>query len=145
MALFGSFALQNHFSELATPILTGAGVLSAATRKSTARGNLGLADGTAALATTALTTITNIGAVTGLTVAEEHGDGLWHITKLTLTNFIVGQGADLASLGIGNKFYTFPAGTIMVDTANSTMIGALTTALSVTAQTPEIGIGTEIG
>jgi hypothetical protein len=76
------------------------------------------------------------------TTAEERGDDVWHTTKLTLTAFAVGTSGDNASLGIGAKFYSFPAGTIEVTAA--TMVGGLTAAISNTAQTPEVGIGTVI-
>jgi hypothetical protein len=89
-----------------------------------------------------LLTASSIGSVSGNTVAEEHGDGVWHITKLTLTAFAVGTIADNASLGFGAKFYTFPAGTILVPEIS--MVGSLTGAVSVTAQAPECGIGSVI-
>jgi hypothetical protein len=42
---------------------------------------------------------------------QEAGDGVRHITTLTLTNFIVGALAGAgAALAVGNKIYTFPAG-----------------------------------
>lgn len=85
-----------------------------------------------------------VGAVTtaGTTVAEEHGDAIEHLTKLTMTAFAVGTIADNASLGIGAKFYTFPAGAHEV--MSMAMVGALTGAVSVTAQTPEVGVGSVI-
>ena len=94
--------------------------------------------------TPALLTQSNIGTVTtgATTVAEEHGDGIHHITKLTMTAFAVGTVPDNASLGIGAKFYTFPAGTIEILAAS--MVGGFTGAVTVTTATPEIGIGTVI-
>lgn len=96
-----------------------------------------------AAAGNALTT-TNVGTVTtaATTVAEEHGDGVEHLTKLTMTAFAVGTSGDNAALGIGAKFYTFPAGTIEITAA--TIVGGLTAAISVTTDTPEVGIGTVI-
>jgi hypothetical protein len=76
------------------------------------------------------------------TVASETGNGIAHVTQLTLTSFAVGTSGDNASLGIGAKFYTLPAGTIEIIAA--TMVGGLTAAISNTAQTPEVGIGTVI-
>lgn len=76
------------------------------------------------------------------TVAEEQGDGFNHVTKLTMTAFAVGTSGDNAALGIGAKFYTFPAGTIEIISAS--MVGGLTAAISVTTDTPEVGIGTVI-
>lgn len=40
MSLYGSFAQENHFSELGTPLVTQAGVKSAATRRAAALANL---------------------------------------------------------------------------------------------------------
>lgn len=76
------------------------------------------------------------------TVADEHGDGVWHLTKLTMTAFSLGNVGDNASLGIGNKFYTFPAGTILVDYIS--LKGGAAAAVNVTAQTPEFGVGSVI-
>lgn len=98
--------------------------------------------GTAVNATGNLLTDQGLGTVTGLVVAEEHGDSLYHVTKLTLTAFALGTSADNASLGIGNKFYTFPAGTIEIEEA--TIVGGITAAISITTNTPEVGIGTVI-
>lgn len=87
----------------------------------------------------------NVGTVTtgATTVAEEHGDGVDHLTKLTLTAFAVGTSGDNASLAIGAKFYTFPAGAIVVE--NASLSGTVTAAISVTTNTPDTGIGTVIG
>jgi hypothetical protein len=86
-----------------------------------------------------------VGAVTtsATTVAEEHGDGLWHLTKLTLTNFAVGTGADAADLAIGASLYTFPAGTIMVE--NASLVGIFDQASHGTITDGEAGLGTVIG
>lgn len=85
-----------------------------------------------------------VGTVTtaATTAVEEYGNGIEHLTKLTMTAFALGDTADNASLGIGAKFYTFPAGTILVHDAS--LVGSLTAAISVTSNTPEIGIGTVI-
>lgn len=114
--------------------LTATGAIAAA-------GNIssdGSITGANSLTTTAVGTVTTAAT----TVAEEHGDGVWHLTKLTMTAFAVGTSGDNASLGIGAKFYTLPAGTMMVE--NASIVGGLTAAISNTAQTPEIGIGTVI-
>jgi hypothetical protein len=91
-----------------------------------------------------VTNTSGAGTVTtaATTVAEEHGDGLEHVTKLTMTAFVIGTSGDAAALGIGAKFYTFPAGAIMVEDAS--MVGGVTAAISVTTDTPEVGIGTVI-
>ena len=46
------------------------------------------------------------GAVTtsSTTAVQEYGNGVDHVTKLTLTAFAMGTVPDNASLGIGNKF-----------------------------------------
>jgi len=85
-----------------------------------------------------------VGAVTtaATTVAVEAGDASDHVTKLTMTEFAVGTGGDNAALGIGAKFYTLPAGTILIKKA--TLVGALTFDADVTTGSPEVGIGTVI-
>lgn len=89
-------------------------------------------------------TTTNVGTVTtaATTTAVEYGNGADHFTKLTLTNFAVGTSGDNAALAFGAKFYTFPAGAILVESA--TIAGGLTAAISVTTDTPEVGIGTVV-
>lgn len=84
------------------------------------------------------------GAVTtaATTVATELGDGVDHVTKLTMTAFSAGTVGDNASLGIGAKFYTLPAGSHMIE--NASIVGTFNAAVSDTASTPEIGIGTVI-
>jgi hypothetical protein len=100
--------------------------------------------GTQTFAGSALTTA-NVGTVTtgATTVAEEHGDGFYHFTKLTLTAFAVGTSGDDADLAIGASLYTFPAGTILVE--NASLKGVLTVAGGATIADGEIGIGTVIG
>lgn len=82
-------------------------------------------------------------ATASTTRVEEYGDGYDHLTRLTMTAFEVGVAADNASLAIGNKIYTLPAGTILITEAS--VVGGVTGTVSVTAQTPEIGLGTVIG
>ncbi len=86
----------------------------------------------------------NVGTVTtaATTAVVEYGSDIDHVTKLTMTAFSLGTCGDNASLGIGAKFYTFPAGAIVV--SQISMLGALTAVVSVTAQTPEIGIGSAV-
>jgi hypothetical protein len=76
------------------------------------------------------------------TTAAEHGSGIDHLTVLTCTAFTVGTTADNAALGIGASLYTFPAGTILVD--STSMVGSLTATMDVTTDTPEVGLGTVI-
>lgn len=140
MSLYGAFDQTKHLVELATPLATAAGVLSAASRRAEVLTNIAGAAMTAAqLAAVAGVTpgtvtvskavvvdsagvVDNLGvtllrspaATVGTAgtncVAEEHGDGLFHITKLTCTAFAVGTGGDAADLGIGAVCYTLPAG-----------------------------------
>lgn len=79
---------------------------------------------------------------TATTSAQEYGSGPHHTTVLTMTNFSLGNLADNAALGIGAKFYTLPAGEFQITRA--TIYGGLTAAVSVTAQTPEVAIGTVV-
>jgi len=77
------------------------------------------------------------------TTAQEYMFGDIHYTKLTLTNFAVGTGADAADLALGAKFYTFPAGTIMV--VSSSVVGIFDQASHGTITDGEVGIGTVVG
>jgi hypothetical protein len=95
--------------------------------------------------TAARLTTTNVGTVTtpATTTAAEYGDGVDHLTVLTLTDFVVGTSGDNASLGFGAKFYTWPVGpAILCDAV--TIAGGLTAAISVTTDTPEVGIGSVV-
>ncbi len=85
------------------------------------------------------------GAVTtaATTVAQEGGNGVDRFTKLTMTSFAVGTSGDNASLALGAKFYTFPAGDIVV--RDMVIFGKFTAAISVTTNTPEYGVGSTIG
>jgi hypothetical protein len=89
--------------------------------------------------------VTGAGTVTtgATTVATERGDDFWHYTGLALTAFAVGTIPDNAAARIGAKFYTLPAGDILVEAV--ALSGGLTGAVSVTAQTPEVGIGSVVG
>ena len=92
----------------------------------------------------ALTTATNVGTVTSDTEsATEYGDGINHVTKIAMTSFVIGTSADNAALAIGAKFYTWPASTdVYVD--HTVIDGGITCAISVTTETPEVGMGTVI-
>lgn len=87
----------------------------------------------------------NVGTVTtpATTTVEEHGDGVKHVTRLTMTDFAVGVSANGVALASGAKFYTFPAGTIVVE--DISLVGSLTGAMTTKTDTPEIGIGSVIG
>lgn len=88
-------------------------------------------------------TSTTVGTAGALCVAEEHGDGFNHITKLTLTAFAVGTGADNANKAIGALCYTFPAGTIMVE--NASIKGIFDQPSHGTITAGECGLGTVVG
>ena len=78
------------------------------------------------------------------TSAIEYDNGIDHITRLTLTAFSVGVGADNADLAIGAEVYTFPAGDLVI--YDSTILGAFTSGWSVkTIADGEYGMGTVIG
>lgn len=83
----------------------------------------------------------SVGAST--VVATEYGHGAEHLTVLTLSSFAVGTSGDNASLGFGALLYTFPAGIIMVERAGFINLG-VTAAISVTTDTPEVGLGTVV-
>lgn len=60
-----------------------------------------------------------------------------------MTAFAVGTSGDNENLALGAKFYTFPAGDIVVK--DMVIFGKFTAAISVTTDTPEYGIGSTIG
>lgn len=97
------------------------------------------------LTSPAYLTDTDVGAVAGGTVvAEEHGDGFWHYTKLTLTDFVANDAEpDNADLAIGELMYTFPAGAIMVE--DTSMVVTVTKEGEATIADGEIGMGTTQG
>lgn len=91
----------------------------------------------------ALLTATNLGTPGSNCVAEEHGDGIEHVTKLTCTSFAVGTGGDAANLAIGATCYTFPAGAIMV--LDGSVKGIFDQASHGTISAGEVGLGTTTG
>lgn len=137
MSLYGAFAKENHFSELADPLDIGGTVISPTTRKQRALAALGLGGG----ATTTSTGGTVTTAAT--TTAAEFFDGALHITEFTMAAFALGNSGDNANLAIGAKFYTLPAGAYVIE--GCTIVGGVTAAISVTTDTPEAGVGTTIG
>ncbi len=88
-------------------------------------------------------TTANLGTAAAGSTAVEHGDGRRHTTVLTVSTVLpaIAGGADLA---VGKLLYTFPAGEIIVDGAYVTL--AITQSEgNITADTPEVGLGTVIG
>lgn len=79
-------------------------------------------------------------APVGTIVATEYGDGLDHITKLTLTAFAVGLSGDAGNLARGALLYTLPAGDIIVESSHINV--GLTLADAIQTDTPEVGLGT---
>lgn len=76
-------------------------------------------------------------------VASEYGNGVDRLTVLTLTSFLIGTSGDNANLALGAKFYTWPTGVnILVESA--ALSGGVTAAISVTTDTPEVGIGSVV-
>jgi hypothetical protein len=76
------------------------------------------------------------------TVAAEYGDAFSHVTRLTMTAFAMGTSGDAAALALGAKFYTFPAGAVVVE--NASLAGTINAAISVQTDTPDVGIGTTV-
>jgi hypothetical protein len=93
-----------------------------------------------------ITSVLGAGTVTtaATTVAEELGGGGSFATRLTFTDFVVAATEpDNADLAVGAKFYTVPAGAIVIDVAS--FYGTFTKAGEATIADGEIGIGTLIG
>ena len=102
------------------------------------------------LAITGATTMTgnilteqNVGTVGTGTTAVEIGNGNSHITTLTVAGVLpaITGGVDQAT---GLLLYTFPAGAIIVNHAYISM-AVTQSAGNITADTPEVGLGTVIG
>ncbi len=74
---------------------------------------------------------------------DEYGNAIDHITKLTMTSFAVGTGADNANLALGALCYTFPTGTIAV--WESSIVGIFDQASHGTITAGEAGLGTVVG
>lgn len=93
----------------------------------------------------ALKTGKNVGTKGAATVeAIEYGDGIYHMTKLTLINFVVGPLAGAAAakaLVPPTPLYTLPSGYQVVSVCRAKI--GLTAAG--TAVSPEIGLGSVIG
>jgi len=94
----------------------------------------------------ALRTTKNVGTKANVSTVEviEYGDGIHHLTKLVLTDYIVGPlaGAGAAkTLVPPSALYTFPAGYQVIDVCRVKV--GLTAAG--TAVSPEIGLGSVVG
>jgi hypothetical protein len=84
-----------------------------------------------------------LGTVGTNVTAEEFGDDVHHVTKLTLTATTVYAVAGAAAEAIGVLIYTFPAGALIVRGC-SISIGLTNTDTNIDADTPDLGIGTVI-
>ena len=159
MSLYSSFAHNRHFDELDSPLVTAEGVKTPAQRRALALANLFVAGDTNAIAgtfssltVTALTstTVTAAKLLTGTTVgtagtgsvAEEHGDGVFHRTKLTCTALAVGTGDDDVDKAIGVLVYTFPDGAIAIH--GGSVEGLFDQASHGITTDGEVGLGTVV-
>lgn len=103
------FRLNKNQTVTGSNVFSGANTFSGATTITGATSITGVQTSTQKLLNTK-----NAGAKPAVStiVVEESGDGVRHVTKLTLTNFLVGAlSGTAAALAVGNKVYTFPAGT----------------------------------
>jgi hypothetical protein len=79
---------------------------------------------------------------TGSTLTFDSSDGYFHTTRIAVSTTLPAI-AGGANLGVGKLIYTFPAGAIVIN--SSYMSVAITqTQGNITADTPEIGLGTVI-
>jgi hypothetical protein len=81
----------------------------------------------------------NLGAPSGGVVAEEYGDGMSHITVLTLTNEALEAPTAAAAEAHGQLLYTFPAGVHVHEITNMNI--SLQGGGTVDTDTPDVGIG----
>ena len=84
----------------------------------------------------------NVGAVNAGTTAVESGDAYQHTTVLTVSSTLPAI-AGGAALSVGKLLYTFPAGAIIVDKAYMS-IAITQSEANITADTPDVGLGTVI-
>ena len=88
---------------------------------------------------------TNVGTANSTYVSQclEYGDGTFHKTKLSLQGALPAI-AGGASLAVGRLIYTFPAGNIRILTASLQNVAIKHTQGNITADTPDLGLGTVI-
>ena len=96
------------------------------------------------MATSAVVTTLNVGAVNTGVTAVEYGDGYQHATVLTVSQTDALTVGDAAALCDGYLLYTLPAGTVVIEYAYMTMAVTVASAQQ-TADRPDVGIGTVIG
>lgn len=102
MSVVNTLSRAGHFEEFNSPLVTAEGVLTPDARKLRALRNL-------QSVTAGNGTITTAATTTALNQRDASGK---RSTILTLTAFTIDTGGDNAALGIGAKFWTFPAGDI---------------------------------
>lgn len=73
---------------------------------------------------------------------KEYGDGVNHITKITLNDFVVGSPVAAADLAFGALLYTLPAGAQIIEATYLNV--ALKGTTNIVADTPDVGIGSVI-
>lgn len=87
----------------------------------------------------------NVGTASSTYVSEvkEYGDSTFHKTRLTLTGALpaIAGGANLA---VGRLIYTLPAGVIRIISAYFDDVAITQTEGNITADTPDVGLGTVI-
>lgn len=87
----------------------------------------------------------NVGTASAdyVSAVEEHGDGTFHKTVLSLTGALpaIAGGANLA---VGRLIYTFPAGIIRITSAYFNGVAITQTEGNITDDTPDVGLGTTI-
>lgn len=136
------------YATLASPTFTGTVVLPSTTSIGTVSSTeIGYLDNISSAIQTQLNTKAPItpsvvgAAETGIT-ATEYGDDYQHTTVLTLDTVLpaIAGGADL---GVGVLLYTLPAGAMVIDKAYMS-VAITQTEDNITADTPEVGLGTVI-
>lgn len=103
MSIVNTLSRSGHFEEFSSPLVTNGGVLAPQARKVRAQQNLfgGM--------TTGAGTVTTSTTTSQVSYKDFAGD---RTTVLTLTAFAIDTGGDGVDLGIGAKFWSFPAGDI---------------------------------
>lgn len=83
-------------------------------------------------------------AADGTIDVTEHGNEFVHITAIDLAEVSLIVPAGAAALCLGKLIYTFPAGDILIKSC-SIALSLSTAGSTVTADTPDLGIGTVVG
>lgn len=132
MSVVNTLARSGHFGEFNSPLVTNTGVLTPQARKALAMANLsgGFTTDAGTITTAATTTAVHYKDAAGM-----------RTSVFTLTAFAMGDGGDGAALGIGAKFFSFPAGNIWFERA--AMSGTFGTAVLYT-NVLDAGIGNTV-